>query len=741
MIKSIYSRQHSSTTPPNTPPVPQLKKSILKENGTPAKGNSVRFFSRDANSSTPSFEKPKESDNHNLPSLDIISNSPNPFSRPMPANHPASIQDDSLVDEQVKDIPRSSPPKLESDGADSLVDSAVDLERLRLLEDVVDALKNELDVERQRHQSAQNEVERISNVLDNNHVEDQLKSMQTSYQTLKDKITDKIKHYETEISVYNTRIEHLESSNQSLESTNSSLSNTNTTLESENISYKNTLTELQSTRQELERALDITREEHNSALTARDEERAHSDSLAVKLSELHKKLEGLQKIIANRSNEQMLSQLKQLRDNSMEQLAEMHDELANQRDKYEAQIHTLQTQLNESLDERIKQEHKSSTLSHQVETMEAELRSADEEMANSFNSHQVELNALRSRIEELSDMQRQHEIENQNQAPTMEMQQEMQQLNISMEQFKEHTAALEKDLSDSQRILHNERSQSENVFERLSALQAEYDDLSEMNMELEKSQIRLQKEITSSGKYHDQSHVIEKLTRDMERYKQAHNNDELVIDKLQGENARLVEDFENIKIALQAKQQEVHSVRRISGVQKLLTSDDTTMNSSRRTSRRSSGFEGKLPSRPAMLRRESNPPRDDRPSEVLRRSATTPSTDVPPRPPTLQGSRRRKSEAMRTFLGSSTSTVKPLSNRTGILERSPSPPPSNTTHSSINVSHGQNQDIRSPSFINGVQDQHHDAHAQLERMATSELSFDSSTPSLPELSGQLSFEV
>lgn len=186
-------------------------------------------------------------------------------------------------------------------------------------------------------------------------------------------------------------------------------------------------------------------------------------------------------------------------------------------------------------------------------------------------------------------------------------------------------------------------------------------------------------------------------------------------------------------------------MRRISGVQKLLTADDTSTNSSRRTSMRSSGFGGRPPSRPSLLRQDSTPAREDRPSEVLRRSVTTPSANVPPRPPTLLGSRRRQSETTRTFLGSSTSTVKPPVNRPEIPEPSPSPPlspePSYTTHSSINMSHGQNQDIHSPSFINGVQEQHPDAHAQLERMATSELSFDSSTPSLPEPSAQLSFEV
>lgn len=172
-------------------------------------------------------------------------------------------------------------------------------------------------------------------------------------------------------------------------------------------------------------------------------------------------------------------------------------------------------------------------------------------------------------------------------------------------------------------------------------------------------------------------------------------------------------------------------MRRISGVQKLLTADDT-INTSRRTSRRSSGF-GR-PSRPSLLRQESTPSQEDRPSEVLRRSVTTPSTTVPPRPPTLMAGRRRQSENMRTFLGSSTSTVKPLNHRVEIIE--PDSPPVNDTHSSI-MSYGQNQDIRSPSFVNNTQD----AHSELEKMATSELSFDSSTPSLPEPSEQLSFDV
>lgn len=502
----------------------------------------MRFFSRDANSSTPSFEKSKENEKLNVASLDLITNSPNPFSRPTPANQPNQITDDTLLAVSVKDVPRSSPAKLKTG-----LDSGVDIERLRLLEDVVDALKNELDVEKQRHQSADEEVQRLSSVLDNNDVENQLRSMQSSYQTLKDRITHKIRQHETELNDYKSRIDHLESSNQLLESTNTTLSNTNATLDSENISYKNTLTELQSTKQELEDVLEKTRMEHTSAVTARDEERAHSDSLAVKLNELQSKLESLQGIIAHRSNEQMLEQLKQLRDNSMQQMAELHDELAKQREKYEAQIHTLQTQLNESLDERIKQEHKSSTLSHQLDAMEAELRNADEALADSSNTHEVEVNTLRNRIEELSAMQHQH------QTPSMEIYEEM-------EQLKEYATALERELSDTQRILRNERSQSEDVFERLSALQAERDDLAEINIELEKSQIRLQKEITSSGKYHDQSHIIEKLTKDLERYKQAHSNDQTVISKFQDENARLVEDFENIKIALQAKQQEVHSV-------------------------------------------------------------------------------------------------------------------------------------------------------------------------------------
>ncbi|TIA93332.1 hypothetical protein E3P99_00202 [Wallemia hederae] len=736
MIKSLYNRQHSSTTPPNTPPIAQLKKSILKENGTPAKGNSVRFFSRDANSSTPPpFEKPKDTDRLNVASLDFMANSPNPFSRPTPANQPNPDKDDSLVVEKARDIPRSSPAKLKNG-----VDSAFDAERVRLLEQVVDALKNELEVEQQRHQSADEEVQRLSSVLDNHDVEKQLKSMQSSYQTLKDKIADKIKQHEDEISHYNQRIQNLESSNQSLEATNTTLNNTNSTLESENISYKDTIAELQSKGQEVENELHKAREEHHNALTARDEERAHSDSLAVKLSELQAKFEGLQGIIASRSNEQMLEQLKQLRDNSIRELADLQEELHKQRDKYEAQIQTLQTQLNESLDERILQEHKLGTLSHQLETMEAELNNADEALAESANSHEVEVNTLRNRIEELSRLQQQH----QNEASSRETSEEVQEL-------KEHAIALERELNETQKVLRNERSQSGDVHERLSELQAERDDLALINMELEKSQIRLQKEITSSGKYHDQSHIIEKLTKDLERYKQAHNNDQLVMTKFQDENARLTEDFENIKIALQAKQQEVHSIRRISGVHKLLTADDTTMNTSRRTSRRSSGFAGRLPSRPSLLRQESTPAPDDRPSEVLRRSVVTPSTSVPPRPPTLLGSRRRQSETTRTFLGSSTSTVKPSLNRPEILEPSPSPPPisppTNTTHSSINMSYGQNQDLHSPSFVNGVRDErheemvHHDAHSQLERLATSELSFDSSTPSLPEPPGQLSFEM
>lgn len=523
---------------PNTPPVPQLKKSILKENGTPAKGNSVRFFSRDASS----IDKTKEKEN-NFASLDLLANSPNPFSRAVPANPPnTTITEDSLQIDNVKDIPRSSPAKLKKS-----TNGDIDIERVLLLEEVVNALKNELEVEKQRHHSSQEEVQRLSSVLDNNDVENQLKLMQKSYQSLKEKITSKIQQHESEIQDYNEKIHQLELSNQSVESTNQMLSTTNSTLESENISYKESISELQETKKDLEISLDQLRSEHTNAVNARDEERAHSDNLAVKLNDLQIKLEELQNVIASRSNEQMLNQLKQLKDNSMKEIIELQTELTRQREKSEAQISTLQNQLNESLDEQIKHEHKNSTLNNQLNEMENELRSADEAIAEASNAHEVQLNTLRNEL--LSLQQQQQQQHN----PDPELYEELESLRI-------HSVNLERELQDTHRQLSQERSQYVGLPERFAQLQVERDNLEELNEGLEKAHIRLQKELTGSGKFHDQAHIIEKLTKDLERYKQAHNNDQVVISKLQDDNTRLNTDFENIKIALQAKQQEVHSV-------------------------------------------------------------------------------------------------------------------------------------------------------------------------------------
>lgn len=688
-------------------------------------------------------------------SLNFLLNSPNPFKRTLPVHNVSNINDNSLIHDsnqgddsiKVKTDDRSNHDNnrnnhVNNNGSNvktNYVDNNVDIEKFKLLENVCEAIKVELDLERK---NSKNEINRLNDIINSTNISDTIKDLQKSHKDLSNKITKRIEDHNHQVKSLKDKLTEYENL---IDAQSNQVSNSSTQNSEENKKLHNIVNEKEEELRQLNENFNNLKFTQDSNENTLQELKILNENYKHDLNFLENEFK-----LMNDENDLIKKQL-----DEKNRLIENFNN-----DNHKEENLKLNQKLNEALNDRLNLIHKSEVQLNKIQNLEIEINDKVElvdKVNIDLNDSNQNLNNLKISLDSVKIELQNKETELDNAFYELERcQNDLKNTKIELN----NTLNSYNDLKmnkDGDRHVENLKNDLTNIQNELEVVVNERDRLIEDNDDLQRAQIRLQKEITSSGKYHDQSHIIEKLSKDLERYKQAHNNDQLIINKLKNQNQKANDDFINIKIALEAKQQELSSVRRISGVHKMLNDNDTINSSRRRSSilsRRSSTATtnnttpGSRIRRPPLLRPSSNSPDDvnnhdqPRPSDVLH-NVTNTNNGIPARPKTLAGRRSRISDwnhNSQTVLGSSTSTLKPnqsriqnenqsqninqnkisndnISNQNDIGE---------STHSSLSLSYNTHDDeIHEPL-------RKFDAHAQLEKAATSELSFDSSTPSLPE---------